>query len=284
MAVKQKLVNTLLPSVVGFFVLLPLNAEKSGVFIGGGFQYSYASGAFKQDTTIQYTIPGFPGSTIKTTNPYRGNLFGGDLQAGFKLFFGQTKRFGLRFYGFFSGQAGNANSVYSGNSDSKFIIKNQPGYNFFYGGGMDMLHNFYGNDERSFGVFVGVMVGWSSWSMGQSQQCIGSTIYSRGGPIGGCVPTNKFFQEQVHINNKYYPGIKSSFSPAFVQVIVNLGFRLNFTKHQGIEMGIRIPTINDLNYASKGAFSEGMIAKIKVNDALILRRDVAAFINYVISF
>lgn len=37
MAVKQKLVNTLLPSVVGFFVLLPLNAEKSGVFIGGGF-------------------------------------------------------------------------------------------------------------------------------------------------------------------------------------------------------------------------------------------------------
>ncbi|CCB79996.1 hypothetical protein HBZC1_10100 [Helicobacter bizzozeronii CIII-1] len=37
----------------------------------------------------------------------------------------------MRFYGFFSGQAGDANSVYSGNSDSKFIIKNQPGYNFF---------------------------------------------------------------------------------------------------------------------------------------------------------
>ncbi|WP_104685342.1 outer membrane protein [Helicobacter bizzozeronii] len=284
MVFKQLVRETRVFFGIGFFSLLSLGAESSGVFLGGGFQYSYASGAFKQNTIMQYTIPGMPALITKTKNPYNGNLFGGDIQMGYKLFFGQKKRFGLRFYGFFSGQAGYANSVESSQTDPKFVVTNQPGTNLFYGGGMDMLYNFYDSNERSFGVFAGVVVGWSSWSMGKDKQCRWASIHKRGGGSSGCITMNEFFNEQVLINHKFYPGLKSSFSPAFVQLLVNLGFRFNFTKHQGLEVGVRLPTINNLYYVDRGTYAMGRMVKIKIDSALILRRDIVAFVNYVINF
>ncbi|GMB92336.1 hypothetical protein NHP200010_00470 [Helicobacter bizzozeronii] len=196
----------------------------------------------------------------------------------------KKKRFGLRFYGFFSGQAGYANSVESSQTDPKFVVTNQPGTNLFYGGGMDMLYNFYDSNERSFGVFAGVVVGWSSWSMGKDKQCRWASIHKRGGGSSGCITMNAFFNEQVLINHKFYPGLKSSFSPAFVQLLVNLGFRFNFTKHQGFEVGVRLPTINNLYYVDRGTYAMGRMVKIKIDSALILRRDIVAFVNYVINF
>ncbi|WP_120955693.1 outer membrane protein [Helicobacter mehlei] len=284
MVLKQLVRETRVFFGIGFFSLLPLGAESSGVFIEGGFQYSYASGAFKQDTVMQYTIPGTPTLTTKTKNPYNGNLFGGNIQVGYKLFFGQTRRFGLRLYGFFSGQTGYANSVENSNADPKFVVTDQPGTNLFYGGGMDMLYNFYDSNKRSFGVFAGVMVGWSSWSMGKDKQCRWSSIHKRGGGSSGCITMNEFFNEQVRINHKFYPGLKSSFSPAFVQLLVNLGFRFNFTKHQGFEVGVRIPTINNLYYADRGTYAMGRMLKIKIDSTLILRRNIVAFVNYVVNF
>lgn len=86
--------------------LAPLSAEKNGAFIEGGFQYSNVTGEnnYSQPTTTQtqdgytYTNEGFsqPGKTT-------GNLYGADIQAGYKQFFGKKKRFGLRYYGLFSG-------------------------------------------------------------------------------------------------------------------------------------------------------------------------------------
>lgn len=261
----------------------PLSAEKSGVFIGGGFQYSYASGSFGQFSSMSYTIPGMPSITTNATNLYRGNLYGGNVQAGFKMFFGQAKRFGLRFYGFFSGQGGHANSVSSRNADPHFVVDDLNVRNLFYGGGIDMLYNFYDNDESSFGIFVGAMVGGSSWSMGKDRNCRWAGVYQHGEP-SGCVTLNQFFDKQANINNKYYPGLTSSFSPNFVQVIVNLGFRFNVNKHQGIEMGVRIPTINDPYYTSKGTYAVGRFLKVDEKDTIVFRRNVAAFINYVVSF
>ncbi|WP_260321721.1 outer membrane protein [Helicobacter gastrofelis] len=155
---------------------------------------------------------------------------------------------------------------------------------FFYAGGVDALYNFYDKNNRSFGVFAGLMVGWNSWSMGESKQCAGTAIYSPGGFDGGCVSTNKFFQQLLHTDSEYYPEFKTSSSFAFVQAVVNLGFRFNFTKHQGLEVGVRIPTINTPGYVSKGAFLEHNIVKVELNDSLTFRRDIAAFIDYVISF
>ncbi|GLH57627.1 hypothetical protein NHP214376_04140 [Helicobacter ailurogastricus] len=261
----------------------PLSAEKNGVFIEGGFQYSYASGSFAQFTSTQYTIPGMPGITTNANNLYRGNLYGGDVQVGFKMFFGQESRFGLRFYGFFSGQGGQANSMSSRNSDPDFVVANLKVGNFFYGGGLDMLYNFYDNDESSFGVFAGAMVGGSSWSMGKDKYCHWAGVYQHGQP-SGCVTLNQFFDKQASINNQYYPGLKSTYAPNFVQVIVNVGFRFNVNKHQGIEMGVRIPIINDPYYTNKGTYAVGRLLKVNSKDAIRFRRNVAAFINYVINF
>ncbi|BCZ18324.1 hypothetical protein NHP190003_16060 (plasmid) [Helicobacter sp. NHP19-003] len=273
--------SALVLGIGAFYV--PLCAEKNGVFIGGGFQYSYVSGSFAQFTSTQYTIPGMPSITTETTNPYRGNLYGGNVQAGFKMFFGQEKHFGLRFYGFFSGQGGHVNSTSSYKSDPRFVVADLSARNFFYGGGIDMLYNFYDNNESSFGVFAGVMVGGSSWSMGKDKYCHWAGVYQHGEP-SGCVTLNQFFDKQASINDKYYPGLKSSYTPNFVQVIVNVGFRFNVNKHQGIEMGVRIPVIDDPYYTSKGTYSVGRFLKVDSKDTIVFRRDVAAFIDYVISF
>ncbi|WP_285656262.1 methyl-accepting chemotaxis protein [Helicobacter bizzozeronii] len=95
-------------------------------------------------------IPGVPyvfRATTQTANSYDGNLYGGDIQIGYKLFIGETRRFGLRFYGFFSGQKGHANSVSNSDSDPNFVVKDLNAINLFYGGGMDMLFNFYDDEE-----------------------------------------------------------------------------------------------------------------------------------------
>ncbi|GMB96721.1 hypothetical protein [Helicobacter sp. NHP22-001] len=56
MAVKRKLASALLFGTLEFFSLLPLKAEKSGVFIEGGFEYSHGSGVFNnmQQINSQY--------------------------------------------------------------------------------------------------------------------------------------------------------------------------------------------------------------------------------------
>nr|WP_205436273.1 outer membrane beta-barrel protein [Helicobacter suis] len=65
-------------------------------------------------------------ASYTSTTTYNGNLFGGDIQIGYKQFFGKTKRFGLRFYAFFSGQGGNATIHVPGYSSSFY---NSPSYN-----------------------------------------------------------------------------------------------------------------------------------------------------------
>ncbi|WP_104639044.1 outer membrane protein [Helicobacter bizzozeronii] len=290
MGIRHKLANTFLPSVLGLFSLLPLSAEKNGAFMEAGFQYSYAWGSFKQSIALQETImiPGVPyvfRATTQTANSYDGNLYGGDIQIGYKLFIGETRRFGLRFYGFFSGQKGYANSVHNSDSDPIFVVKDLNAINLFYGGGMDMLFNFYDDGEHSFGVFGGAMVGGSSWFMGKDKYCNWANAYNYGRT--GCVTMNQYFKDQVRINGEHYPGLKTFFAPNFLQVIVNLGFRFNLTKHQGLEVGVRIPIINDPYYLNKGTYSSKMgILKrnINVNSVVKFRRNIVAFANYVINF
>ncbi|WP_120955838.1 outer membrane protein [Helicobacter mehlei] len=290
MAIRQKLANTFLPGVLGLFSLLPLGAEKSGAFVEAGFQYSYARGSFKQNITLQETImiPGMPyvfKATTQAANPYDGNLYGGDIQIGYKLFIGETRRFGLRFYGFFSGQKGYANSVRGSDSDSHFIVKDLNAVNIFYGGGMDMLFNFYDDGEHSFGIFGGAMVGGSSWFMGKDKYCNWANAYNHG--TTGCVTLNQFFKDQARINSEHYPGLKTFFAPNFLQVIVNLGFRLNLTKHQGLEVGVRIPIVDDPYYLDKGTYTTktGILKRsVNVNSIVTFRRNIVAFANYVINF
>ncbi|MFC3847067.1 outer membrane protein [Helicobacter baculiformis] len=261
-----------LASTFTLFSLSPLSAEENGVFAEAGFQYSNFTGLSKAP---QEAVEA--GLLTSTKTSYNGNLFGADIQIGYKQFFGGSKIFGLRYYGFFSGQGGSGSfkQQYEDDSGNSYwaTIK-QPAANLFYGAGVDMLYNFYENAERTYGVFAGVMLGGSSWLMGKSSykgQCVWQETDPQGNPTN-CVSMNQFYKQQM----KDLPdGVKGTFSPTYVQFLVNIGFRANFTQHQGFELGVRIPTINDPYATVTGG---GMKA------STTFRRTVAAFANYVYNF
>ncbi|WP_104750048.1 outer membrane protein [Helicobacter cynogastricus] len=226
---------------------------------------------------------GIPGSTTKSN--YNGNLYGGNIQIGYKQFFGKKKRVGLRYYGMFSGQAGNyynANDQTSQQTDQNKSYA-QPSANLFYGVGIDVLYNFYQKDHQTYGIFGGVMVGGSTWLMGEPlidpTQKDKTCVYTKN---GNCANMNDGFKNLAEQTNK--EGIsKASFSPTYVQFVFNFGFRMNFTKHQGFEFGTRIPTINDPYYkATQTKMTETSNKGSELT--LTFRRNASLYWNYVYNF
>ncbi|WP_205439089.1 outer membrane beta-barrel protein [Helicobacter suis] len=235
----------------------------------GGFQYSNFGG--EDSSSFQESGGGYPTTSTSSTKTYNGNLFGGDFQIGYKQFFGRTKRFGLRYYVFFSGQGGNATVTNSYNTSSY----NQPSANLFYGAGIDMLFNFYDENEKTFGMVLGVMGGGSSWLMGKATYQNGTCVY--GEASSGICQTMD--QVMFYSGESFYPASGNSY-PAYGQFIVNIGFRGNFSKHQGYEFGVRVPVINDLYYTQSFSgflYSSG-------TETITFRRRVAVYVNYVINF
>ncbi len=104
---------------------------------------------------------------------------------------------------------------------------------------------------------------------------------------------NDFYRDLGEVINKEEGDTgKSTFSPTFVQFIINAGFRMNFTKHQGFELGVRIPTINDPYFKVTETK-----AVVKVDDkgnltgegkgseaTLAFRRNASLYWNYVYNF
>ncbi len=104
--------------------LSSLSAEENGLYVQGGFEYSNFSGKqIKSETSYTFPKDGqpcfvgngqpLPGSSTMciykgsaNIYAYNGNLYGADIQFGYKQFFGNSKHFGLRYYGMFSGQGG----------------------------------------------------------------------------------------------------------------------------------------------------------------------------------
>nr|WP_247598585.1 outer membrane protein [Helicobacter heilmannii] len=216
--------------------------------------------------------------------PMNGNLFGADIQIGYKQFFGAKKRFGLRYYGFFSGQGGRGSYKIQQSNDAGttyWATITQQAANLFYGVGLDALFNFYEKKQHSFGVFAGVMVGGSSWLMGRGYINNGQCAYSN--DDGQCVGMESYFKDRV--KNFSGDGFKGSLSPTHVQVLVNLGIRANLSKHQGFELGVRIPTIND-PYLTLTRTQDYEEYGVKKGDSINMRfrRNIAIYANYVINF
>ncbi|WP_324761391.1 outer membrane protein [Helicobacter baculiformis] len=210
------------------------------------------------------------------------------MQFGYKQFFGQKKHFGLRYYGIFSGQGGSYSSIY-GSSTYGYASINQPSANLFYGVDIDALFNFYERNNRTFGVFAGVMIGGSSWLMGKSttpNDCQW-TIESNSSNQSTCTTMNDSYSYEAGQVNKPNSGGKATFSPTFVQFIFNVGLRTNFTKHQGFEFGVRIPTIDDPYYTITNTLGGGngwMMGGLGSKETITFRRNVALYWNYVINF
>ncbi|WP_104638696.1 outer membrane protein [Helicobacter bizzozeronii] len=281
--------------------LSSLSAEDNGLYVQGGFEYSNFSGKqIKSETSYTFPKDGqpcfvgngqpLPGSSTMciykgsaNIYAYNGNLYGADIQFGYKQFFGNSKHFGLRYYGMFSGQGGVFSSI-NGN------IVNQLSANLFYGVGIDALFNFYERDKRTFGLFAGVMVGGSSWLMGKSttpDNCQWTTT-NPNNKTQTCSTMNQYYAQQAQdINNpKNDMGATAKFSPTFVQFIFNVGLRTNLTKHQGFEFGVRIPTIDDpyLSIKSTKNDSNALGGGTGSTKTFAFRRNVSLYWNYVINF
>ncbi|WRE22801.1 outer membrane beta-barrel protein [Helicobacter pylori] len=184
-----------------------------------------------------------------TTN--NGAMNGLGVQVGYKQFFGEKKRWGLRYYGFFD-----YNHAYI---KSNFF--NSASDVWTYGVGSDLLFNFINdkktnflgkNNQISFGLFGGIALAGTSW-------------------------LNSQFVNLKTVSNVYSAKVNT----ANFQFLFNLGLRTNLARpkkkdshhaaQHGIELGVKIPTITT-NYYSF------------LDTKLEYRRLYSVYLNYVFAY
>ncbi|BEG57062.1 hypothetical protein NHP21005_07500 [Helicobacter sp. NHP21005] len=167
-----------------------------------------------------------------------GNMYGIDVQFGYKQFFGKKKRWGVRYYANFSYQHGTFMNSNAAELD-----------NFVYGAGVDALYNFYESKDGKYttGLFAGLMLDGSSWAVkGQSYY---DSLVAQG--LG-------------KMNTSYF------------QIPINLGFRTNVNKHNGFEIGLRIPLATNYYYKGLNEFGDKL--------DIAYKRNVSVYFNYVYNF
>ncbi|OOQ02162.1 hypothetical protein B0X50_02295 [Helicobacter pylori] len=188
---------------------------------------------------------------IASSATNNGALNGFGVQAGYKQFFGEKKRWGLRYYGFFD-----YNHAYI---KSNFF--NSASDVWTYGVGSDLLFNFINdkntnflgkNNQISFGLFGGIALAGTSW-------------------------LNSQFVNLKTISNVYSAKVNT----ANFQFLFNLGLRTNLARpkkkdshhaaQHGMELGVKIPTINT-NYYSF------------LDTKLEYRRLYSVYLNYVFAY
>ncbi|PUD39579.1 hypothetical protein C2R75_07330 [Helicobacter pylori] len=177
-----------------------------------------------------------------------GALNGLGVQVGYKQFFGESKRWGLRYYGFFDYNHGYIKSSFFNSSSDVWT----------YGGGSDLLVNFINdsitrkNNKLSVGLFGGIQLAGTTWL---NSQYVNLTAFNN--PYSAKVNTSNF------------------------QFLFNLGLRTNLatakkkdserSAQHGIELGIKIPTINTNYYSFLGTKLE-------------YRRLYSVYLNYVFAY
>ncbi|GAA7973297.1 outer membrane protein [Helicobacter pylori] len=175
-------------------------------------------------------------------------LNGLGVQVGYKQFFGESKRWGLRYYGFFDYNHGYIKSSFFNSSSDIWT----------YGGGSDLLVNIINdsvtrkNNKLSVGLFGGIQLAGTTW-------------------------LNSQYVNLTAFNNPYSAKVNAS----NFQFLFNLGLRTNLamkkkedsehSAQHGIELGIKIPTINTNYYSFLGT-------------QLQYRRLYSVYLNYVFAY
>lgn len=189
-----------------------------------------------QTTTKEFGHNPFRSVGLINSQSNNGAMNGVGVQLGYKQFFGKNKFFGIRYYAFFD-----YNHAYI---KSNFF--NSASNVFTYGAGSDLLLNFIngGSDKNrkvSFGIFGGIALAGTTWLNSQLVNLKTTTsIYS------------------AKINNTNF------------QFLFNTGLRLQGI-HHGVELGVKIPTINTNYYSFMGA-------------KLAFRRLYSVYFNYVLAY
>ncbi|WQY24813.1 Hop family adhesin BabB [Helicobacter pylori] len=188
---------------------------------------------------------------IVSSQTNNGAMNGIGIQVGYKQFFGQKRRWGARYYGFFDyNHAFIKSSFFNSASDV-----------WTYGFGADALYNFINdkatnflgkNNKLSVGIFGGIALAGTSW-------------------------LNSEYVNLATVNNVYNAKINT----ANFQFLFNLGLRMNLARakkkgsdhaaQHGIELGVKIPTINTNYYSFMGA-------------ELKYRRLYSVYLNYVFAY
>ncbi|WRF07732.1 Hop family adhesin SabA [Helicobacter pylori] len=177
-----------------------------------------------------------------------GALNGLGVQVGYKQFFGESKRWGLRYYGFFDYNHGYIKSSFFNSSSDIWT----------YGGGSDLLYNFLNdkatkkNNKLSIGLFGGIQLAGTTW-------------------------LNSQYVNLTAFNNPYSTKVNTS----NFQFLFNLGLRMNLatakkkdsehSAQHGMELGVKIPTINTNYYSFLGT-------------QLQYRRLYSVYLNYVFAY
>ncbi|WP_120903575.1 outer membrane protein [Helicobacter pylori] len=188
--------------------------------------------------------------SVINTNNY-GQMYGVDAMAGYKWFFGKTKRFGFRSYGYYSYNHANLSFV-----GSKLGIMEGASQvnNFTYGVGFDALYNFYESKEgyNTAGLFLGFGLGGDSF----------------------IVQGESYLKSQMQICNNT-AGCSASMNTSYFQMPVEFGFRSNFSKHSGIEVGFKLPLFTNQFYKERGV--DGSVD-------VFYKRNFSIYFNYMINF
>ncbi|GAA7967196.1 Hop family adhesin BabA [Helicobacter pylori] len=248
-------ITTALSKVPNAQSLQSVVSKKNNLYSPQGIETNYYlnQNSYNQVQTINQELGRNPfrkmGIVSSQTN--NGAMNGIGIQVGYKQFFGQKRKWGARYYGFFDyNHAFIKSSFFNSASDV-----------WTYGFGADALYNFINdkatnflgkNNKLSVGLFGGIALAGTSW-------------------------LNSEFVNLATVNNVYNAKINT----ANFQFLFNLGLRMNLARakkkgsdhaaQHGIELGVKIPTINTNYYSFMGA-------------ELKYRRLYSVYLNYVFAY
>ncbi len=248
-------ITTALSKVPNAQSLQNVVSQKNNPYSPQGIETNYYlnQNTYNQIQTINQELGRNPfrkvGIVSSQTN--NGAMNGIGIQMGYKQFFGQKRKWGARYYGFFDyNHAFIKSSFFNSASDV-----------WTYGFGADALYNFINdkatnflgkNNKLSVGLFGGIALAGTSW-------------------------LNSEYVNLATVNNVY----NAKMNVANFQFLFNMGVRMNLARtkkkgsdhaaQHGIELGVKIPTINTNYYSFMGA-------------ELKYRRLYSVYLNYVFAY
>ncbi|WRE45758.1 outer membrane beta-barrel protein [Helicobacter pylori] len=248
-------ITTALSKVPNAQSLQNVVSQKNNPYSPQGIETNYYlnPNSYNQIQTINQELGRNPfrkmGIVSSQTN--NGAMNGIGIQVGYKQFFGQKRKWGARYYGFFDyNHAFIKSSFFNSASDV-----------WTYGFGADALYNFINdkatnflgkNNKLSVGLFGGIALAGTSW-------------------------LNSEYVNLATVNNVY----NAKMNVANFQFLFNMGVRMNLARpkkkgsdhaaQHGIELGLKIPTINTNYYSFMGA-------------ELKYRRLYSVYLNYVFAY
>ncbi|KOS32192.1 Hop family adhesin BabA [Helicobacter pylori] len=248
-------ITTALSSIPNAQSLQNVVSKKNNPYSPQGIETNYYlnQNSYNQVQTINQELGRNPfrkvGIVSSQTN--NGAMNGIGIQVGYKQFFGQKRKWGARYYGFFDyNHAFIKSSFFNSASDV-----------WTYGFGADALYNFINdkatnflgkNNKLSVGLFGGIALAGTSW-------------------------LNSEYVNLATVNNVY----NAKMNVANFQFLFNMGVRMNLARpkkkdsdhaaQHGIELGLKIPTINTNYYSFMGA-------------ELKYRRLYSVYLNYVFAY